>query len=96
MRRPLTSAPVIVGSLLALLPIALFLYVGGYFLMSTTFDWEAGFVGQPVRSREFSAEWQCYLYEPAAHVESFVSGREVRLEGYETRPFGQSVVPEIE
>jgi hypothetical protein len=92
--RTLSVAPII-AALLSLPVIALGLYVAGYFLMSNATDWTA-IASQPVRSRAFEAEWQCYLYEPAAVVESFVSGSDVRLGGYDTRPFGEHVVPQVE
>ena len=83
----------IIAVLLLLPVIATGLYVAGYLLLSTAHDYDVN--GQPIRSRGFAREWQCDVFEPAASVESILSGRDVRLGADETKPFGEDVVPEV-
>ena len=64
--------PVVVAVVLAVVLLPLAVYVGGYFATCTgidrRFDWYADF-------RYYRYEWQAWVFQPAAKVESLLTGQ---------------------
>ena len=67
-------------------------YVGGYFLLTSTFD-----VDSRNRTRNFEWEWEARIFGPAIWVESLVCGIDVHVGVANGEPFFRdSVIPEVE
>jgi hypothetical protein len=82
MTRPSTAAPIL--AVLAIVLVTLGVYVGGYFWFGERIDWasesESGY--DESASRFYEQKWMVKVFEPAARLETWLTGVKVSAEEY--------------